>query len=230
MLHIQANPLTAGLHMNRCDYLREFGTGVLSSWHHELFGFIVNVKYIMGLMAQEAADNVVALGLDRPAVAIGLSHPLFPRSSDAEGAREVVVQQWEQDGWLAIQEHCHKIIAMAEAFLQSYLQFTSMQEAQAANHNALSLARISNLTMVFIPLSAIAAVFSMTDEFMPGKSKNWIFWVTLLPVLGLTFAITMEVRVWGARVGELWRERGARRLVGVGREKKVREGVEKGVV
>ncbi|KAF1849545.1 uncharacterized protein K460DRAFT_278748 [Cucurbitaria berberidis CBS 394.84] len=190
MLRLPANPRTTALHINRCDYLREFGEGVLSSWHHELFGFVVNVKYIMGIMAREAEDNVVALGLNRASTVDDLGAP-----------------QWEQDGWTAIQEHCAKIIAMAEAFLQSYLQFTSMQEAQAANRNAMSLARITNLTMVFIPLSTIAAIFSMSEDFMPGKSKSWIFWVAALPVLFVTFALTTESRSSIKRWWKLGQER-----------------------
>lgn len=177
MLRLQADPRAAAIYVNRCDYLRQFGHGVLSSWHHELFGFVVNVKYIMGIMAKEAEDNVVALGLNRPFT-----------------DRGVAVPQWEQDGWIAIQEHCSKIIEMADAFLRSYLQFTSMQEAQAANKNALSLARITNLTMVFIPLSTVAAIFSMTDDFSPGKAKGWIFWVTALPILLVMFIFTAEAR------------------------------------
>jgi len=174
MLRLQANPRTTILHVNRCDYLREFGEGVLSSWHHEVFGFVVNVKYIMGLVSSEAKEHFEVLGLHR---------------FNADD-----VPEWERDGWIAVQDYCSKIITMADAFLQSYLQFTSMQEAQAANKNALNLAHITNLTMVFVPLSTIAAIFSMTDDFLPGEKKSWIFWVTALPVLFLTFAITTEAR------------------------------------
>ncbi|CAO2651741.1 Nn.00g000240.m01.CDS01 [Neocucurbitaria sp. VM-36] len=182
MLKLHANPRAAALNINRCDYLRQFGHGVLSSWHHELFGFVVNVKYIMGIVARETEDNVAALGLNR-------------RASTAGGGEMISsIPQWEHDGWIAIQEHCDKIITMADAFLQSYLQFTSMQEAQAANKNALSLARITTLTMVFIPLSTVAAIFSMSEDFMPGKSKSWIFWVTALPVLVVMIAWTTESR------------------------------------
>ncbi|KAJ4376308.1 hypothetical protein N0V83_001591 [Neocucurbitaria cava] len=203
MLRLQANPRAAVLSINRCDYLRQFGQGVLSSWHHELFGFVVNVKYIMGIMANEAKDNVVALGLDRaPAIAAAAVTVATPASNNG-----TVIPQWEQDGWIAIEEHCAKIITMADAFLRSYLQFTSMQEAQAANKNALSLARITTLTMVFIPLSTVAAIFSMSDDFMPGKSKSWIFWATALPVLMVMFALTTESRAFAKRHWVEWRDR-----------------------
>ncbi|EUC34703.1 hypothetical protein COCCADRAFT_25259 [Bipolaris zeicola 26-R-13] len=171
MLRLQQNPRTAVLHTNRCDYLREFGEGLISSWHHEVFGFVVNIKYIMGLVNSEVKEQFEVLGLHRPSAL-----------------------EWERDGWLTVQDYCGRVITMAEAFLQSYLQFTTMQEAQAANRNALSLAQITNVTMVFVPLSTIAAIFSMTDDFLPGESKGWVFWVTAVPVLLLTFAITTEAR------------------------------------
>ncbi|KAF1938433.1 hypothetical protein EJ02DRAFT_473619 [Clathrospora elynae] len=183
MLRLQNNPRIAEVYVNRCDYLREFGHGVLSSWHHELFGFVVNVKYIMGIVAQEAEEHVVALGLNRPTT--------------------IDIPQWEQDGWITINDNCRKIIGMADSFLQSYLQFTSMQEAQAANKNALSLARITNLTMIFIPLSTVAAIFAMTDDFLPGKSKSWVFWITALPVL---FVTSRNVHMSPSYCWDTWKE------------------------
>ncbi|KAG9193574.1 hypothetical protein G6011_03609 [Alternaria panax] len=130
----------------------------------------------MGILLLEAKEDFEVLGLRRI------------RTSD--------VLKWERDGWLMIQDHCGKFIGMTEAFLQSYIQFTTMQEAQAANKNALNLAYITNLTMVFIPLSTTAAIFSMSDEFMPGRTKSWIFWVTALPVLIVTFTITTNAQPW----------------------------------
>jgi hypothetical protein len=61
---------------------------------------------------------------------------------------------------------------MADAFLQSDMQFTTMQEAPAPNKNTLNLAHVTNLIMVFIPLSTIAATVSMIDKLLPGKTKG----------------------------------------------------------
>lgn len=202
MLRLQANPTNAIPHVNRCDYLREFDSGVLSRWHHEVFGFVVNVKYNMGLVSCEAREHFEVLGLKNSTATTATT---TGDSSDG------VSSNWERDGWLAVQEHCSKIITMADAFLQSYLQFSSMQEAQAANRNALSLARITNLTMVFVPLGTIAAVFSMSEDFLPGKRMSWVFWVTAVPVLVVTFGVTMGVRgVLGGR----WLKGRKERVVG----------------
>ncbi|KAH9865993.1 hypothetical protein J1614_008557 [Plenodomus biglobosus] len=89
MLSLQANTCSAVLTLNRCDYLKKFGQGALGSWQHDLFGFVVNVKYIMGLMSKETDDNMVALGLNCEGLGTANAAP-----------------QWELDGWLSIQEHC----------------------------------------------------------------------------------------------------------------------------
>jgi hypothetical protein len=189
-LRLQAKPRTADIYVNRSDYLGGFDHGdVLSSWHHEVFGFIIKVKVLMGIIITEVKEQFEVLGLQR---------------ADAPA--------WERDGWVAVQEDCNRLIVMADAFLQSYMQFTTMQEAQAANKNARSLARITNLTMVFIPLGTIAAVFSMTDEFLPGKSRSWVFWVTAVPVLLVTWAATTEARAWVRRYWAEWR--GKRKRMG----------------
>ncbi|CAN9203487.1 unnamed protein product [Alternaria alternata] len=176
------HPLAAKSHVDRWYYLRNFDQGVLGNWQHEVFGFIVDVKFVMGILLTELKENLEALRLYRP----GSSDEL----------------QWERDGWLSVQDHCGKIIGIADAFLQSYMQFTTMQEAQAANRNASNLAHITNLTMLFIPLSTIAAIFSMDDKFLPGRTKGWIFWVTALPVLIVTFAITTKAR---ACLNQYWK-------------------------
>ncbi|KAF1954206.1 hypothetical protein CC80DRAFT_568014 [Byssothecium circinans] len=195
MLRLQARLPGDSLPFNRCDYLRDFAEGVLRSWHHDLFGFIVNVKSRMDVLIKETEENMAALGLVHSRV-----------------VADVAVPSWEQDGWDAIHESCAKLITMADMFSQSYLQFISIQEAQLANKNAMSLARITNLTMLFIPLSTIAAIFSMSDEFLPGKRKSWIFWIICFPVVFLMFALTRESRLqlkmrWISRRGMLRKHR-----------------------
>jgi hypothetical protein len=37
--------------------------------------------------------------------------------------------------------------------------------------------------MLFIPLSTVASIFSMSGDFLPGNPKAWVFWVVSVPVL-----------------------------------------------
>ncbi|RYO97598.1 hypothetical protein DL765_011128 [Monosporascus sp. GIB2] len=148
MLKLQARLPGNPLHINRCDYLRDFAEGMLGSWHHDLFGFVVNVKYRMDVLVKEAEENMAALGLEPSRVFAGVATP-----------------RWEQDGWNAIHESCARVITMADMILQSYLQFISIQEAQLSNKTAMSLARITNLTMLFSVTSAAEAVLDIKARY-----------------------------------------------------------------
>ncbi|KAF9891770.1 hypothetical protein FE257_003251 [Aspergillus nanangensis] len=152
--------------INRCNYLRSFMKGSLSAWQHELFGFIVNVKFGINVLLKEVEDNMAALGLG-PDVAGGTA----------------TAPSWERDGWTAVHEGCTTILDMTNMLLDSYLQFVSIEEARLSNQGAKSLARITILTSLFIPLSTIAAILSMNETFLPGNRDGWIFWVICLPVL-----------------------------------------------
>ncbi|KAL4898783.1 hypothetical protein BDV59DRAFT_207015 [Aspergillus ambiguus] len=152
--------------MNRCNYLRNFMDGSLSRWEHELFGFIVNVKFGMNVLLKEVEDNMAALGLNENIAQENGTIPL-----------------WERDGWTAVHEGCTTILHMADMLLNSYLQFVSIEEARSSNKGARSLARINILATLFIPMSTVASIFSMQEQFLPGRQFFWVFWVVSLPIL-----------------------------------------------
>lgn len=152
--------------INRCDYLRSFMDGSLSTWQHELFGFIVNVKFRLNVLLKEIEDNMTALGLS-PDVVSGTA----------------AIPSWERDGWTAVHDSCTTVLNMTNMLLESYLQFVTVEEAQSSNRVAKSLARITVLTTLFIPLSTVAAILSMNETFLPGSRFDWVFWVVSLPIL-----------------------------------------------
>ncbi|KAG2417084.1 hypothetical protein HFD88_008302 [Aspergillus terreus] len=152
--------------INRCDYLRSFMDGSLSTWQHELFGFIVNAKFRLNVLLKEIEDNMAALGLS-PNVANGTA----------------AIPSWERDGWTAVHESCTTVLNMTNMLLDSYLQFVSVEEAQSSNRVAKSLARITVVTTLFIPLSTVAAILSMNETFLPGSQYDWVFWAVSLPIL-----------------------------------------------
>ena len=63
-----------------------------------------------------------------------------------------------------------------------------MKETQTGNRVARGFARITNLAIIFTPMSAIAAIFSMSGQFAQGESYGWVFWAICCPVL-LLFSI-----------------------------------------
>lgn len=44
------------------------------------------------------------------------------------------------------------------------------------------------VALLFVPMSFIASLFSMNEDYALGRSHFWVYWVTALPVL-FTFLI-----------------------------------------
>lgn len=52
------------------------------------------------------------------------------------------------------------------------------------------LKRLNLLALLFIPLAYTSGLFSMQDDYGPGRSKFWIYWVSAFGLVAITFAIT----------------------------------------
>jgi hypothetical protein len=173
-------------HAMRHDYLYTFSEGYMSKWHDEFYNFVVGTMSAMREFSRDIEDNVVALNI----------HPARKR---ADGGR---VPQWELDGWKSIQDLTQLVDSMINSLATNYLQYVSIQEARASNANAQSLSRITVLTMLFIPLSTVASIFSMGGDFLPGEKRAWVFWVVAIPVLsGLAWLY------WQRQIARMWKGR-----------------------
>jgi hypothetical protein len=155
----------------RINYLSSVSEGALSSWQDEFFDFIVGSCAAMKELIREMEENMVSLGLP-----MGNSNA---RNSGVAGGPP----QWEIDGWRSVLDLAHVVDVVANSLAMGYLQYISIQEARISNGNAKSLSKITVLTMLFIPLSTVASIFSMGGDFLPGNSRAWVFWVVSIPVL-----------------------------------------------
>ncbi|KAF3031158.1 hypothetical protein E8E11_000748 [Didymella keratinophila] len=115
-------------------------------------------------LGREMAENLTALGLD---------------------AENVDAPRWEIDGWKSVMDLTRLVQETLNAFATGYMQYVSIEEAHVSNENAMSLSKITVLTMFFIPLSTVASIFSMSGGFLPGETESWVFWVVAAPVLAL---------------------------------------------
>jgi hypothetical protein len=79
------------------------------------------------------------------------------------------VEVWEADAWQSLRD--------AVKNLKTYIQSTSIREANATNKRARQVGYLTSLATIFIPLSFVAAVFSMGGEFSAGASRFWVYWV-----------------------------------------------------
>ena len=151
-----------------------FSEGALSSWHEESFDYIVGACAAMKELIREMEENMVALGLPVENGTTGW------KSEVAGGPRP---PQWEIDGWRSVLDLAHTVDWLTNSLATGYLQYISIQEARVSNGIAKSLSKITVLTMLFIPLSTVASIFSMGGDFLPGNSKAWVYWVVSIPVL-----------------------------------------------
>lgn len=175
-------------HGMRHNYLASFSKSNYSSWSGDLFDFIVGSRAAINVFAREMDDNATALAL--------LNTP-----SDC-GAAAAAAEQWERDGWQSIRELTAVVEETVNAFATGYLQYVTIQEAHVSNGNAQSLARITVLTMLFIPLSTVASIFSMGGDFLPGENRAWVFWVVAIPLLAV-----LAWLYWYRQIMRAWRER-----------------------
>jgi len=153
----------------RHNYLCSVSEGALSQWHKQMFDFIVGSCAAMKEFRREVEDNTIALGL--------------PSGPHMHVDSEQSLPQWEIDGWRSVQDLARAVDDLANSLRTGYMQFITIQEARIANSTAQSVSKITVLTMLFIPLSTIAGIFSMGGDFLPGSSKSWMFWAVCIPVL-----------------------------------------------
>ncbi|KAF2268737.1 hypothetical protein CC78DRAFT_551196 [Lojkania enalia] len=167
----------------RHNYLSSFSESSLSTWHHQFFNFIVGSCAAMKEFCREMDENMVALGL--PVSATELA------TADCER----ISAQWEFDGWRSVQDLARAVEGLTQSLAMGYLQYITIQEARISNMNARSLSRITVLTMLFIPLSTVASIFSMSGDYLPGSAKSWVFWAVAIPILIILASIYWRQRM-----------------------------------
>ncbi|KAI0402836.1 hypothetical protein F4802DRAFT_334828 [Xylaria palmicola] len=90
--------------------------------------------------------------------------------------------------------HIEKQIEHYASTLES-LNPIIMSLIQLANSNrsiseASDVRRLTYIAVVFIPLSFVAGLFSMGDDFLPGRGSFWVYWVASIPITLAVLAAT----------------------------------------
>lgn len=68
---------------------------------------------------------------------------------------------------------------------------------QRSATEATFIKRLTCAALVFVPLSWVAALFSMTDDFAPGQPKFWVYFVVSLPFCLFTVLGTLVMSNFG---------------------------------
>ncbi|KAK1454860.1 hypothetical protein CMEL01_03620 [Colletotrichum melonis] len=92
---------------------------------------------------------------------------------------------WEADAWKRLLQATELSKSRVDSMIQTYLQATSIRQSLSAGH-------LTSMATLFIPMSLVAAIFSMNGNFAAGESHFWIFWVVAIPLvlLGCFFLFT----------------------------------------
>ncbi|KAK4206030.1 hypothetical protein QBC37DRAFT_435515, partial [Rhypophila decipiens] len=81
---------------------------------------------------------------------------------------------------------------------------TSMVQLLDSRRWMLEAANVSRLTfiaLVFVPLSWVASIFSMSESYSPGHENFWVYFATALPVL--VFVLFLSAVQWDQLAGKL---------------------------
>ncbi|CAM1510821.1 Fc.00g083340.m01.CDS01 [Cosmosporella sp. VM-42] len=65
----------------------------------------------------------------------------------------------------------------------------SNREAQRSIREAKSVKVLTLIAMIFIPLSFTCGLFSMGENYLPGKSRFWVFFVVSIPLVLVLFIV-----------------------------------------
>ncbi|KAK4452214.1 hypothetical protein QBC34DRAFT_436010 [Podospora aff. communis PSN243] len=85
---------------------------------------------------------------------------------------------------------------MIKRITESYLQTVAACQASAATAQANFVGQITKMASVFVPVSLIAAIFSMGGNFAAGSSMFWIFWAISMPIAALLMAWMFGKDIW----------------------------------
>lgn len=179
----------------RINYLDDFSKGALSKWHADYFNFIIGSSAAFQEVLRELRENMLSIGVkENP----GSS----PSASASDPALPPSPPQWEVDGWTSAMDLARVVDEVLNALATRYMQYVTIQEARVSGATAQSLSKITVLTMLFVPLSTFAGILSMSDEFLPGRSKAWLFWTVSIP-----FLLSLAFLYWRQQLFQVVKDR-----------------------
>jgi len=132
-------------------------------WRPRDFGRLVRAKSALESIDWELYRNMDALGI----------------------SKAQVTEAWEAEAWRSLQNVVQTLKARLDIISQAYMQAVSVRETITSNRQAQQVGYLTSLATLFIPISFVAAVFSMGGDFSAGASHFWVYWVIAVPVVGL---------------------------------------------
>lgn len=93
-------------------------------------------------------------------------------------------QESEKDGeeLLAVFARLSSCKEKIESLTPIVMGMLSVHQAEMSMQEAKLVSRLTFIALIFLPLSLVAAMFSMGADFLPGKPSFWIYFAVSLPL------------------------------------------------
>ena len=109
---------------------------------------------------------------------------------------------------------------LLEQMIPLATSMVQLLDSQFSTLEAANVRRLTYIALVFVPLSWVASLFSMSDKYAPGNELFWVYFATALPVLLLVLLLSVLKRDTVSeklkRFGERWRWQEGKQKTGVG--------------
>jgi hypothetical protein len=148
-------------------------------WHSRQFGRLVRAKSALESIDVDVYYNMDALGI---------------------GGKTAITEDWETDAWKNLEHAVQVLKARLDVTLQAYTQAVSVQESITSNKQARQVGYLTSLATLFIPISFVAAIFSMGGNFSAGAKLFWVYWVIAIP-LAMTGCILLFTQTGAKLLG-----------------------------
>lgn len=168
-----------------------------ADWEEWMFEAMTRFTTDLALYRLDAETNMRALGIDVEDL----------NSYGFVGKREAQM-------WRYIRASCVDLQQMFQSLTNSYTQVMALREAQASNVQAASVQWLTVLGTLFLPLSVVAGVMSMGEDFLPGRGKFWMYFAVVIPLLLVIGAILLGLMRWMSLMN--WWRKARREVTGGG--------------
>jgi hypothetical protein len=92
------------------------------------------------------------------------------------------------EDFLSVNERLQYCKDRLESLMPVVMGAFSLLEAQQGTLETKYVTRLTSLALIFVPLSFVTGLFSMSGGYLPGESKFWIFLAVSLPLVVFVFA------------------------------------------
>ncbi|KAH7122119.1 hypothetical protein B0J13DRAFT_589427 [Dactylonectria estremocensis] len=106
-------------------------------------------------------------------------------------------QQDAKQEWAVVLDDVHHVRQQLKYYSQSLEQIvmvaTSMVQLFDSRRSileAVNVRRLTYIALVFVPLSWVASLFSMSEGYVPGNRNFWVYFATALPVVVVVLLVS----------------------------------------